>query len=347
MTKFRNPIFYFQFSIFNFQFSIFNFQFLPLLFLLLACTSPSTEKKKSVTASVQSAPYELLVVANKEWLQTTAGKSLMDIVESEVVGLPQYEPSFRCTKINPAAFDGTFKMYGSVVVADIGNKYPQAELRVSKDVYCHPQLIIFLTAPNDKAFTELATNRKEQILDMLNEHEFARGRQALAKRHSTIVDKQAQKQFGVSIHVPDDIDEIKVGQNFFWASAGQQDFKLNVCMYTLPLTDLTLNGFIQARDSVMKINIPGGHEGQWMETDSRTVSCTVQTQNILIIRGLWDIRNDAMGGPFVSYVQKDEAHQRLLITEGFVFAPQTKKRALIRELEAALQTLTFTTNTQI
>ena len=81
-----------------------------------------------------------------------------------------------------------------------------------------------------------------------------------------------------------------------------------------------------------------------METDSRTVSyATIGDDSDsgpkLVVRGLWDMRGDAMGGPFVSYLQADPAHDRLLVSEGFVFAPDKKKRPLIRQLEAALQTV--------
>jgi hypothetical protein len=342
--------------------------FLSLTLALFSC-SPK-EKKKGVTASVQSAPYELLVVANKEWLGTTAGKSLMDVVESDIEGLPQREPCFRPTKINSTNFDGVFKMYGNIIIADIGSKYKQAEMRMSHDLYCRPQLIVFLTAPNDQAFTELIAKRHNQILEMFNNQEFERERGVLKKKHSGIVSQQAQRQFGIDIYAPSDIDQVKTGKDFFWASANKQDFRLNICIYTLPLRQLTLDDFVAVRDSVMKINIPGGHEHQWMETDSRTVSWTfrqntpspsggeaAQTtlpiegemsegqRGILVVRGLWDMRNDAMGGPFVSYIQADEQNQRLLVTEGFVFAPNEKKRPLIRELEAALQTVKFTNNT--
>lgn len=328
---------------------------LPLaIVLLVGCSDGQQQKKKGVTASVQSAPYELLVVANKEWLQTTAGKSLMDVVQSDIEGLPQSEPSFRPTKINPANFDGVFKMYGNIVIAEIGGKHKQAEMRISRNLYCRPQLIVFLTAPNDQTFTELVNQRRKQILDMFNEQEFERERNVLKKTHSGIVSQQAQRQFGIDIHAPADIDQVKAGKDFFWASASKQDFRLNICIYTLPLRELTLEDFVAARDSVMKINIPGGHDNQWMETDSRTVSYTIRPQStqsqsrtsgVMVVRGLWDMRNDAMGGPFVSYIQADEQNQRLLVTEGFVFAPDEKKRPLIRELEAALQTVKFSGNT--
>ena len=146
--------------------------------------------------------------------------------------------------------------------------------------------------------------------------------------------------------MPQDIDDVKAGKDFFWASSIKQEFKLNICMYSLPLRNLSLDEFVAARDSVMKINIPGGKEGQWMETDGRTVSYSVGQmpdgqRNVVQVRGLWDMRGDAMGGPFVAYLLEDAQNDRMLVAEGFVFAPDEKKRPLIRELEAALQTITI------
>ena len=40
----------------------------------MASCSSGNEKKSAVKGKVQSAPYELLVVANKDWLKTEAGQ---------------------------------------------------------------------------------------------------------------------------------------------------------------------------------------------------------------------------------------------------------------------------------
>jgi len=71
----------------------------------------------------------------------------------------------------------------------------------------------------------------------------------------------------------------------------------------------------------------------------------VGDRDVLTMRGLWDMRHDAMGGPFVCYVYPDSAHGRLLMAEGFVFAPDEKKRPAVRQLEAALQSLRFVPDT--
>jgi len=105
---------------------------------------------------------------------------------------------------------------------------------------------------------------------------------------------------------------------------------------------------VELRDSVMKLNIPGGRDDQWMETDPRTVvaeQVAFEGKSVPVVRGLWDMRNDAMGGPFVCYLHTDTLRNRLLVAEGFVFAPEEKKRPIIRQLEAALQTLVFVADT--
>jgi hypothetical protein len=92
----------------------------------------------------------------------------------------------------------------------------------------------------------------------------------------------------------------------------------------------------------MRQNIKGEHEGQYMKTNPDFVfirTITVNGHQVMEARGLWEMENDMMGGPFVSYSQIDSANNRVIVTEGFVYAPEKKKRPLIRRLEAAIQTL--------
>jgi hypothetical protein len=56
-------------------------------------------------------------------------------------------------------------------------------------------------------------------------------------------------------------------------------------------------------------------------------------------RGLWIMRNDAMGGPFVSHSRVDMETGRVIVVEGFVYAPEKMKRGLMRRLEGSLYTL--------
>ena len=45
-------------------------------------------------------------------------------------------------------------------------------------------------------------------------------------------------------------------------------------------------------------------------------------------RGLWKMEHDAMGGPFVSHSRVDTLNNRVVVAEGFVYAPEKMKRGL-------------------
>ena len=56
-------------------------------------------------------------------------------------------------------------------------------------------------------------------------------------------------------------------------------------------------------------------------------------------RGLWRMKNDFMGGPFLNYLIKDPKNDRIIMVEGFVYAPKIKKRPLMRQLDIIFGTL--------
>ncbi len=331
--------------------------FLFSLSFFCSCDSGSSTKKKGgeATARAQSAPYELLVVANKEWLKTSSGEVLMGVLKTPIEGLPQMEESFRVTSVNPAAWKGVFEGYSNTVVVDVDRKYTKPEMRVERNVTCRPQTLVRLCAPSKDDVARLADDNRNAILKLFNGRELERERTSLASHHSSVVMNKAQNMFGASINAPKEIDHTKAGKDFFWGSASAQQNRMNVCVYSVSMRSLDVNSFIALRDSVMRVNIPGEHDDQWMETDGRFVTYYTDPSAdvtawyshgnksslrlVATAHGLWDMRHDAMGGPFVCYVFADEASQRLLIAEGFVFAPEKDKRAFIRQLEAALQSL--------
>ena len=60
---------------------------------------------------------------------------------------------------------------------------------------------------------------------------------------------------------------------------------------------------------------------------------------VQVVRGLWEMENDIMGGPFVSHSVVDEINNRVIVVEAFLYAPNRKKGSMMRKLEASLFTL--------
>lgn len=92
----------------------------------------------------------------------------------------------------------------------------------------------------------------------------------------------------------------------------------------------------------MQANIPGFKEGVYMATDSLLTDVrpiNVQNSYTLEARGLWRMKGDFMGGPYVSHTRLDEKNQRIITAEIFVYSPDKMKRNLVRQMEASLYTL--------
>lgn len=320
--------------------------FLCLLAAVSSCHSDEQGKKPGTAKGAStSAPYELLVVCNKDWLKTANGDALKDIVNAEIPCLPQSESYFRTTTIDPVHFNRSFMFYANILKADVSPKYAAAECKIARDVYARPQIIVSLTAPDQASFAALCQQHKQQILDVFNQAELQREIRLLDKTFSGIVQRQAKHQFRCDIHAPEAINAIKVGKDFFWASSeGEHENYLNLCMYAYPYTSpktFTLDYYLAMRDSVMRENIAGMTEAEYMSTDHRVVlsrDISVDGHYVQEVRGLWQMENAPMGGPFVSYSQVDTLRRRIIVVEGFVYAPGKDKRNFIRELEAALQT---------
>lgn len=315
---------------------------------MTSCGNSDNNAPKKVTAAVLSAPYELLLVADKKWLSSGDGIEFRNIVERPIEGLPQPEPNFRVTTLSPKYYEGQYLMYGNIFIADIDEKYTSTEIEVNHDVHATPQVVVTVKGPSSDDIMIYLDNRKDSVLSIFNNNELKRECRQLKKNHSANVSKQMAKVFGMDIFAPKDMDTVFPHEGFIWATSSSKANQ-NLCVYTYPYSgnaDFTLERIIEKRDSVMKIRVQGEHDGQYMKTEPKYTKGKIIRRNnktIFETRGLWIMVKDAMGGPFVSYAQLDTVNNMMVVAEGFVFAPNEKKRPLIRELEATLQTLKLPT----
>lgn len=312
--------------------------------ICISCSESSSQKVKSNRKTTQSALWELLLVTDKEWIKTSEGELFMNAMNTEIPGLNQSEPCFKVLCINPRGFSKSYQVFANIVIAEFGSKYEKAEMKIAHDQYAHPQTVLYISAPTGKELAEYTEKHRDEIMEIFTRNELAEIQSGLKRKHSKKVMEQARKQFNISIFAPVDIDAVKEGKDFFWASSLQTDNHLNLCLYTIPLRQFNnIEEIIAIRDSVMQKNVQGEKENQYV----KTVPFGLYITNIMKgsdvvteIRGLWQMENDMMGGPFIMHVQADSINDRLIFSEGFVYAPEKKKRNYIRSLEASLRTLT-------
>ena len=293
-------------------------------------------------------PYEVLVVCSQEFWNAPAGQALKNALDSDIPGLPQSEGSFRISRVSSDAMNTSTSSFRNIILINIDEtQYPKGEFKYVKNVNAEPQMIMTIGAPNQEEFERFVTKNAQVIIDFFTKTEMNIVINNLAKKHNTEVKQLILDKFDCEMLTPADIQGTKKGEDFLWIS----DFNvnkpeiLNFVIYRYPYTsadNFTLENFLHKRDSVMKINLPGGKPGQYIQTDHQYVDMEEKIFNdkyLQIVRGLWYMENDQMGGPFVSYSAVDEINNRVIVAEAFVYAPNKPKGDYIRRLEASLLTL--------
>ena len=67
-----------------------------------------------------------------------------------------------------------------------------------------------------------------------------------------------------------------------------------------------------------------------------------ESLKVIETRGIWEVKNQFMAGPFISCIVSNQKNsEELYILEGFVYSPGTSKRDYIFELEAIFKSIKF------
>lgn len=312
--------------------------------------SKKAAKKKSkkgfLMPNASGLPYEMLVVMPDDQWERPLGRAVFNVLDTDVPGLPQSERSFRITRVDPSGFNSNmFRIMRNVIKVDIQNIYTQPKLKFARNVYSYPQMIMTLQAPDEESLAKYVEDNAQSIIDFFTRSEMNREIENLREQHNPDVSRLAKEILDVDVWVPWEVNKYKKGKDFLWASTNTGKKDMSIVLYSYPYTDkntFTLEYFLNKRDSVMKVNIPGGPEGSYMTTQRDYVyvkDATVHGKYAQVARGLWRVQGDRMGGPFVSHSRVDEVNGRVIVAEAFVYAPESLKRDLIRRMEAALYTV--------
>lgn len=321
-----------------------KFALIPLMVLCI-CVSCKNEGKSMLTPSSSGRPYEMLVIMDDSLWNKPAGRALFEALDTDVPGLPQSERSFRISQISKNEFSRTFSIFRNIIMSDIQYIYSQPKFKFSRDVHASPQIIMTIQAPDEASYEEFVRKNKQVIVDFFTKIEMNRQIKQFKKNYSAIVDQLVKDSFDCRLFVPSDITYYKRGTDFLWASTNKATDDLNLAVYSYPFTDketFTIDYFVHKRDSFMKANLPGPYDGSYMATDTLYIvskDIAVKGKYAQEVKGLWAMKGATMGGPFVSHVRVDEKNGRIVVVEGFIYAPNRTKRDLIRRMEAALYTL--------
>lgn len=310
----------------------------PLLLSILtlaACNAPTMP-----LPGITGKAGELVVVMDSKAWKGTAGDTVFNTLSQHVYGLPQPEPMFNVVHIRSDAFTRIFQTHRNLIVANIGPEH-QKRIELKTDVWSSPQVVIEISAPNEKEFIEIFASNASKIVGHILKKEEGRIVQSYRSQLNKEVSGQVKAKFGVSLSIPYGYNIVREEDDFIWARYEDKDITQSIAIYSEPYqkeNTFSAEGMVDAIDRFSKSYIPGPDDGTYMtvfqEYPPRLEETSISGKYASKLTGLWNVEGALMGGAFTSYAMLNGAEDRVIYIHGFVYAPGKNKRNYIRQLDA-------------
>ena len=281
--------------------------------LLFILTTECQERRNGRLPASTGQPYEVVLEGDTDSI-------VAKILTEEVTGLPQPEPLCNIISVKRGKAKGSYQMVRTRVVMDIDKRHKAFSAKTTRNENASPQLVVRIKAKSAEQLRAILSNDKnaEQLRTAIDQSEI--------KHLASLIKQNPEKQrevkrmFGIDMKIPASLDASKKAKGFLWlsnnASSGMQNL-----LFMRVRRNAGKDGMQLQVDSILHKNMLG-------ETDSMYMTIPHLTE-----RGLWEMKGDAMGGPYIMEQKGD------IIVIAFVYAPEKKKRNLTKQLEAVLTTI--------
>ncbi len=318
---------------------------LLLLTILFSVLISCTPKEGKITLPNSNGSLnQVLVVMNNDLWQGIEGDELRKVTGEEVLGLPQREPQFKVTQIPVNAFKNLFKAHRNILIVSLEK---QNRFSVETNRYARPQTMITINATDTSSLISMIQEKKSEITNAFKNADInalqrkLRGNQFDSSKLKTLA------KLGVSLEIPINYKLVDDTGDFLWMrKTVKQGQTMNLIVYELPINssaDTEGQNIASVRDTIGKKYIPGQFDGTYLITEQayspHTFNVELDGKKTFETRGKWEVKGDFMAGPFLNYTIVDKAKNRLVVVEGFTYAPTTNKRDFMFELEAILKTV--------
>lgn len=320
-----------------------------LCILLLSACDLGEETKGENLPSGSGKYGEILVVMDTSLEEGPVGSKIRRIFQSEVPATPQAEPLFRMSTVDNDYFKSILKRSRNLFKIDI-DKQNQNKIKIDRDVWASNQLLINVYANSNEAALRILEKNTQSIRDSYNQEELDRLQKQYKKRLQTDLMNEVEDQFGVRILIPPAFVKVSSDSSTIWfkkeKSIGEHRIIQGLLIYSQSYNSqnaFTDSSMINLRNEVTRRFVEGPRDNSYMKVYDEL---PVYTQEINLnglyakeYRALWYMENDFMGGPFIHTTVIDEANQKVIHLDGFVYAPKFTKREYLRELEAIMKSL--------
>lgn len=313
--------------------------------MLGACDTTQGGSSGRIKPSITGGAGEVLVVMDKVNWENSTGEVLLDILKEEYPGLPQSEPLFDVLHITAASFENLYQFHRSIILTTIQSGI-EPRIRFRENVWAKPQIMIQLEAPTGEALKKLISDNEERIQSFLVQYDRTRLINLYKGMKDPAIQKEILSNHQVRLAIPRGYSLDFSKDEYSSVSIEASDLSQVVQIYDYPVDgpeDFTVSKIIEVRNSTTKAFVQGPTEASYMTISKMYEPIAYDLKNnnmdVIELRGLWDLENGFMGGPFISHSVYDAKHQRIICVDGYIYHPNQKKRIKLKQLEAIIYSM--------
>ena len=292
--------------------------------------------------NVSGKAGEIIVAMDKNDWDGNLGSTTRTILAADYPVLPQQEPLFSLSTVPVTGFADLFKVHRNLLFFNI-SKSDQSGVVYKNDVWAHPQCVIQVTAPTSDSAAVILKENSERIINSFEQAERDRIIANSIRYEEHSIPPAVKEMTGGSPHFPSGFKLRKKTSDFLWISDDKQYVTQGVFIYRYPAAEndnFSMENIIAHRDAALRENVPGMFENTYMITSDAVTPAVnyirFRGRQFAETRGLWEVYNDFMGGPFVSHSFYSKDGQYIIVLDGFVYAPKYDKRQYLRQVEAIM-----------
>ena len=239
---------------------------------------------------------------------------------------------------------------GEARVKDL-EKAGNYKLIIGKDKWAEGQTIVYAMGYGKKNIFENIRKNFNTIDKAIRKGEFPKRQKSiyLAGTNSDVV-AELKKTMNLSIRIPSDyfLAMNDKEESVAWIRRESSKASFNIMikdMGSFKEQEFSKEGMKKIRNE-LGLYVSSDKEDSYMiinDIDLPTLMSSTSFNNnfALEAKGIWELENDFMGGPYVSYIVHNPNSDRVLFIDGFVHAPGENKRGLMLQLEHIIKSLSF------
>jgi hypothetical protein len=321
---------------------------LLILFAITIMLASCVGKDKFVLRTSIGKVNKVMVVTKASDWTGDIGKEIRNSFGEIMVGLPQPEPLLTVSQIAPNGFGKMMNVARNILVIGVGD---EEKYFVRNNVYAQPQTIIYVYGKDDEGVVKMFKKHEKEIIKTFIQSDISMTQNLFKKTKLDDSQFKTLQNLGISLTIHDKFKLVDDTGDFLWlrhhlSSGIAKTGSNNILVYSVPLDDETkvADNIVAVRNKIGKKYIPGSDpETMFMITEEAytpfTFDAIIDGKKAYETRGKWEVKNDFMAGPFLNYTVVDKKNNRLIVFEGFTYAPSINKRAFLFELEAIAKSM--------